>query len=238
MKIGLFICDHVSPEYQTRFGDYNMMFANLFPELGACPTEPGGWKLYDVCNNQFPENLNECDCYMATGSSHSAYDDLDWIVRLKKVIQDIYEQDKYFIGFCFGHQLMGEALGGKVEKSKKGWCVGVHEFKVYHEQSWMQPFKNQYNMLMMCQDQVVKLPENAIVLAGNEMCPVGMFQIGNKMLGIQGHPEFSKSYDQLLMEKRRHSMGEEVVQKGIKSLEKNLDTDLIQNWIYRFLGKK
>ena len=124
MKAGLFVCDHVQLKYQNLFGDYPDMFAQLLPEFE--------FQFYDVYNGQFPESLDECDLYMATGSSHSVYENLDWIIKLKKVIRDIYDQNKIFIGFCFGHQLIGEALGGKVAKSPNGWCVGVHEFETRH----------------------------------------------------------------------------------------------------------
>ena len=227
MTAGLFICDHVNPEYQNEFGDYPDMFKNLFPEFN--------WKLYDVCNNHFPEHIDECDLYMTTGSRHSVYENIDWINKVKKTIREIYVRDKYFIGFCFGHQLMGEALGGKVGKSPNGWCVGVHKFKIMGKKEWMSPFQSTINLLMMCQDQVLELPEGAELLAGNKKCPNGIFQVGRKMLGIQAHPEFSKAYDKLLMEIRIKRMGEEVVENGIISLEKKVHWEIIRDWVIGFL---
>lgn len=228
LTAGLLVCDHVKAEYQATFGDYPDMFNTLFPELE--------FKLYDVCNGVFPKNLDECHVYMATGSLHSVYENLDWIVRTKELIRQIYEANKYFIGFCFGHQLLGEALGGKVEKSTKGWCVGVHEFAIKTQQPWMQPAQSQLNVLMMCQDQVMRLPEGAIVLAGNESCPVGMFQVGETMLGIQGHPEFSKAYDRFLVEARVERMGKATVEAALESLEKPVDREVIRDWMKQFLN--
>ena len=45
---------------------------------------------------------------------------------------------------------MAEALGGKVAKAKAGWCVGVHEFKVFRIKQWMRPAKTKVNFLMIC----------------------------------------------------------------------------------------
>ena len=228
MKAGLFECDHVDRQYKDQFGDYSDMFAQLFPELE--------WTFYDVCNGQFPEDLNECDVYFATGSHRSVYEQEDWITRTKAMIRDAAALGKYFIGFCFGHQLLGEAMGGQVKKSGNGWCIGIHEFEVTNKADWMQPFQKNINLLMMCQDQVVQLPEGGKVLSGNKKCPVGIFQVGEKLLGIQAHPEFSKTYDQLLMEKRKHLIGEATIDEGLRSLEKDVHRDVIRSWVLNFIG--
>ena len=227
MKAGLFICDYVNQEFQKEFGDYPEMFSQLFPELE--------WNLYEVQKGEFPKDINECDAYFCTGSKHSVYEGMEWITDLKAIIQSISKSDRYFVGFCFGHQLLGEAMGGKVEKSPNGWCVGVHEFDLLAQMEWMQPNQNQINLLMMCQDQVVKLPKNAQVLAAAKKCPIGMFQVGERMLGIQAHPEYSKKYDQALMELRVGRMGKTVVKEGINSLKKKVQTSIIREWIYQFL---
>lgn len=229
MKAGLLICDHVDVEYQADFGDYPEMFARFLPDVE--------WVLYDVCQEEFPTNLEECDFYMATGSRHSVYENLPWIIQLKQLIKNIYEAKKCFIGFCFGHQLIGEALGGRVEKSTNGWCVGVHDFELIEERSWMQPSANSFGVLMMCQDQILELPDNTRVLAKSKMCPVGVIQVGETMLGIQGHPEFSKAYDQLLMEKRVDRMGKTVVEQGLESLTKTVNTDLLRKWCLQFISQ-
>ncbi|MEZ4688570.1 MAG: amidotransferase [Bacteroidia bacterium] len=179
MKAGLFICDHVAESLQDRFGDYPDMFARLFPELE--------WKHYEVTQGQFPQDLNECEVYFATGSRRSVYEQEDWIDELKATIRRLATTNKHFVGFCFGHQLLGEALGGRVQKSPMGWCVGVHRFDILEKARWMRPFQQQINILMMCQDQVIELPPNSVVLASGERCPVGIMQIGERMLGIQAH---------------------------------------------------
>lgn len=231
MKIGLLECDHVRDELLYLAGDYREMFPSLFSKV----TTDWEFVFYDVCNGQFPNDADDCAAYICTGSRFSVYDDEPWIHQLKDFVNQLYQKQKVYIGVCFGHQMLGEALGGKVRKSELGWCVGAHTFEVLYDEPWMIPAVPSFNLLMMCQDQVQELPPNSTVLAQTPNCPVGMFKVGDSMLGIQAHPEFSKAYDQALMELRVDRMGADTVEKGIKSLEKPVDDLLIAGWIRNFV---
>jgi len=231
MKIGLLECDHVRDELLHISGDYRQMFPALF--ASAAPH----WEFvfFDVCNGQFPDSVDACDAYIATGSKFSVYDDESWIIKLKAFIQALYKSEKTYVGVCFGHQMLGEALGGEVKKSDIGWCVGVHPFEMLGYQNWMQPDLPGLNLLMMCQDQVLMLPPESILLAQTPDCPHAMFQVGKSMLGIQAHPEFSKQYDQALMELRIGKIGERKVEMGIMSLELPTSEKYVAKWIVNFI---
>lgn len=226
-KIGLLLCDHVLDQYVHINGSYPEMFAKLLPDLELVN--------YFVCDNHFPESVDDCEGYISSGSKFSVYEDLDWINRLKSFVAEIDQTQKKFVGVCFGHQLLAESTGGKVEKSDKGWCVGVHSVDLYEKTDWMQTAPDPTNILMMCQDQVMQLPPDTRVLGGNEMCPNGIIQKGSHMLGIQGHPEFSKAYDRKLMEDRVARMGEETVRLGLESLEKEVHREVLAQWMTDFL---
>ena len=227
MNAALLICDHTDAAVRDQFGDYPEMFESLFPEFN--------WHHYDCVNGEFPEDLGRHQLYFTTGSHHSAYENLPWINQLKDVIRAIYRRGDYFVGVCFGHQLMAEALGGKVERSDKGWCVGVHTFDFRGTRTWMVPQRKRMNLLMMCQDQVVVLPRDCEVLASNEMCAYAMFQIKDHMLGIQAHPEFSKAYNLMLMEDRAFKIGESTVSAAIKSLDLPVDREVFRHWVLHFV---
>ena len=59
-------------------------------------------------------------------------DNQDWIKLLKSKIIHASISFIPVLGICFGHQIIGEALGGKVTKNKKGWELGSYKIKINH----------------------------------------------------------------------------------------------------------
>ncbi|MCB9288110.1 MAG: gamma-glutamyl-gamma-aminobutyrate hydrolase family protein [Lewinellaceae bacterium] len=228
MKVGLLECDHVGEQFRHIGGDYRDMFPALLPNLR--------FELFDVCNGHFPESADECDAYICTGSKYSVYDDIPWIHRLKSFVRDIHSTQKPFVGICFGHQMMGEALGGKVRKAEAGWCVGVHSFSLLQQEEWMAPPEKEYKLLMLCQDQIQELPPDSRVLAQAPDCPVGMFTVGRTMLGIQAHPEFPKAYIDAIIRDREPRIGTDKARAGLESLGQGLHTELMARWVRNFLA--
>ncbi len=228
MKAGLLLCDHIPSKYHDIASNYGEMFAATYPYFD--------FEVYAVCDGVFPESVHDCEMYVCTGSHSSVYEEVDWVVRLREFVRKIHKHQKKYIGHCFGHQMLAEALGGKVQKNEYGWCVGVHTFEVIQQEEWMIPFQKHFNTIMLCQDQVQVLPTNGVVLATSKDCPIAMFKVGNNMIGIQGHPEFPKEYERGLITDRRERIGVEKAEKGIESLGVNIDADLFVGWMREFLN--
>ncbi len=201
MKAALLVCDHIRKELVHIDGEYPDMFEKLFPEINLKP--------FWVCDGEFPTSTDQYDIYICSGSKHSVYDDIPWIGELNSFVNAIYKANKTLVGLCFGHQMIAQALGGKVEKAIGGWSIGVHEFEVTAKDTWMTPDMNRISLLLMCQDQVAELPENSQIHAATYTCPIGIYSIDNRFLGIQAHPEFSKEYHQALFTIRSEQIGKE-----------------------------
>lgn len=231
MKIGLLECDHVPERFRHIAGDYREMFAALFarhaPQIAL--------QAFDVCNGEFPSSLDACDAYLTTGSRFSAYDDVDWIDALKNFTRRIHEAKKPFVGVCFGHQLMAEALGGKVSRAETGWGVGVHNVEIIERESWMRPEQSSCALPYMHQDQVERLPEGGVVIGRSNHCAMAMFLVGDSMLGIQAHPEFPKAYGKALLLDRVDRIGEERAKAALASLDQPTDESVVARWIVEFL---
>lgn len=231
MKLGILKCDSVSAPFVAEHGQYPQMFANLL-----LPADPSlEFVVFDVERGEFPQTIDDVDAYLITGSRHGVNDGYPWISTLEDWVRNLNAGHKKVVGICFGHQLIAKALGGEVIKSPKGWGVGMSKNNVTRHKSWMKPLKDEFNILVSHQDQVVVLPKDAEILASSTFCPNYMMQIGPNLLSIQGHPEFTKSYSAALMVSREDTIGDAEFEKGMASLEAHEDDALIAQWIVQFL---
>ncbi len=187
MKIGILVTGHPPDELHEQFGEYDGMFRTL---LGGNGFE---FQTYAVVDGEFPEDAHQADGWIITGSRHGAYEDHVWIPPLEQLIRDIQKTGNPLIGVCFGHQIIAQALGGKVEKFDGGWAVGRTEYSFGDQTVTLNAWH---------QDQVTKLPAGAVVTGTNDFCQNAMVTYGDTIWTVQAHPEYGNDFIQGLMETR------------------------------------
>jgi GMP synthase-like glutamine amidotransferase len=231
MKLGILKTDAVRPEWVSDFGEYPDMFMEL---LGRA--DPGlEFRVYDVERGEYPVDIDEVDAYLITGSKSSVYDDKPWIAVLMDFVRELDRRRKKLVGICFGHQLVAQALGGKTEKSSKGWGVGLQTYRFNKMPAWHDDKEPEFAVLASHQDQVVSNAAHARVLASSDFCENAVCQIGDHILTFQGHPEFVTAYAREIMEFRREMIGETVYQTGMASLASAPQRERVARWIVKFL---
>ncbi|QTF93752.1 GMP synthase [Halomonas sp. BM-2019] len=231
MLIGLLQCDDVAPELIGRHGNYPTMFQRLFQRVDPDVR----FRVWRCLDGEIPTDPDAVDAWMTTGSKFGVNDGHPWVDELAAFIRLLWRHGKPLVGICFGHQLIARALGGAVEKSARGWGVGISFNRVGERAEWMRPWQEALDLVVSHQDQVVTLPEGARVLAGSPFCPAYLMQIGDHFLGVQGHPEFARPYSADLMALRRAAIGEERVREGLASLAAAADDELMARWILNFI---
>jgi GMP synthase-like glutamine amidotransferase len=231
MNIGLLGCDDVPERLRPLAGTYRDMFAKLLsPHL---PEATFTW--FDVVKGELPDSTDACDAYLCTGSRYSVYEDREWIHALKDYVRELHAAQKPFVGICFGHQVLAQALGGEVAPADQGWGVGIHEMRVTAPEPWMQPPQEDCKLQYMHADQVQRLPPESVVLATAPHCPVAMFRVGNTMIGIEGHPEFPAAYVEALLQIRKERIGVARTEAALASLAQKADDTVVARWMANFL---
>ncbi|HJL88899.1 MAG TPA: hypothetical protein QF905_01035 [Acidimicrobiales bacterium] len=231
MRIGLLRCDEVGGDRAERFGGYLDLYANL---LGL--VDPGiDITDFDVTAGKLPSDPTEQDAWLISGARASAYDDDPWLADLLDLIVRLHEAGAPTVGICFGHQVLAQALGGTVEAADSGWGIGVHQAEVVGDHPWMNPGRGRFGITYSHKDQVTALPGNATLVASTGHCPIAAFTIGDHVLGIQGHPEFSPEFAAAVYEDRAEMYRTDVFEQAMQTLEHGTDSAYVAAWILAFM---
>ena len=229
LTIGILEAGTNRAEFVPNHGTYVDWFRRFF---GDGPTGGFAYRAFAAYDGHIPESLAACDAYVITGSVHSLTEPKPWMRRLQDFVLRA-AVDRPVLGICFGHQLIADALGGRVERV--GWGIGAHRYRVHRPRPWMRPARPNFSILASHSDQVTDPPPNAEVLAGNAFCPIGMMQIGSTIMTLQNHPEMTKDFVADLYQVRKELIGAEDVAAALASLNEETDEALIRGWLRQFL---
>ena len=99
----------------------------------------------------------------------------------------------------------------------------------------MQDVKTELNIIVSHQDQVVAVPDDAIVIAGSDFCPYFFVQWSRSVVSIQGHPEWITAYSQKRIGDRQEILSEDVFNSALVSTEIPPDNAMFTRWLWNFI---
>ncbi|KAK2374959.1 gamma-glutamyl peptidase [Trifolium repens] len=90
-------------------------------------------------------------------------------------------------------KVLGRALGRKVGPSPTGWDIGVRSITLSsHACPSSLDLPTKLSIIQCHRDEVQELPTKADIIAKSDMTGIEMFKYDDHIMGIQGHPEYSK----------------------------------------------
>ena len=233
VRLGVLQAGRVPDEMAGEHADYDQLFVNL---LGANEFDYRHWAVLD---GEFPNSTNDADAWLITGSRFGAYEDHDWIPPLEVFIREVFAANQPLVGICFGHQIIAQAMGGKVEKFSEGWSVGHVEYDLDETVFGTEtlPKTDKTALLAFHQDQVVEAPDSARTVGSTDFCKHAALLYGNKALTIQPHPEFYSEFIGGLLEARRAILPEAIIDNAAQALELPIVREPIANTLRHFLKR-
>lgn len=187
MRIVVLRCGDAVPSVAARHGEF---FGWI--KTGSGDPENVAWSEVDVRSSS-PESA---DAIILTGSASSVTERAAWMLRTEAFLREASGADVPILGICFGHQILGQALGGRVEKNPRGREIGTVklalETAAANDPLFAQFEEDAIHINMTHVDTVAVLPEGAEILATTRLEPNAAFRIaGRRTWGVQFHPELS-----------------------------------------------
>lgn len=184
-------------EIKDLYGDFDQWIINRVssPERNI--------HVVDVQNEMQKPDFAAYQGIFITGAHENVTEQLTWMIRLKQWIQEIHQFNIPMLGICFGHQMIAEALGGKVGYHPKGEELGIAEiFLTSPAESthFMIPQPSIYTFVSH-EQTVIELPKGAVSRAKNSHEPNHFVEFTPAIFGVQFHPEFTPEITQIYWQK-------------------------------------
>ncbi len=222
MLIGILQTGHAPDALIGHAGDYPAMFARLLDGHGFT------FRTWAVVDGEFPSGVHDAEGWLITGSRHGTYEDHPWIGPLEAFIRDVYAAAVPLVGICFGHQIIAQAMGGRVEKFAGGWSVGPTPYAFQDGET--------LTLNAWHQDQVVEKPAAAKVVASNEFCENAALLYDDRAFTVQAHPEFRTDFvDGLIRTRGRGLVPDPLLDSAIGRFDSPLHDRVIATRIAEFL---
>lgn len=138
-------------------------------------------------------DLDPFDVMVVMGGPQDVWqeDEFPWLRPEKEAIRTfVAELRRPYLGICLGHQLLADALGGRVSPgTPEVGVLPVSKTKDGEADQVLEGLSNPLPVLQWHGAEVSELPPGAAALASSDACRIQALRVGDSAYGFQFHVE-------------------------------------------------
>ncbi|KAK6538238.1 hypothetical protein TWF694_011117 [Orbilia ellipsospora] len=237
-KLAVLECDQPLDAARKALGGHTGVWTALFAEAAKSLNLPADRVI--VIRYNAEETLpafDEINGILISGSRYNAWEDIPWINNLVEFTKECVARKIPVIGICFGHQIVGRALGSVVNRNEAGWEVAPTVLGL-HDKGKEIFGKDTITLHLMNRDIVRDCPAGFQVLAYTPKTSIHSLYKPGEVFTVQGHPEFKPEITGELLKMRNESkiIPDDTYQDALSRLDNQHDGVLVTEAFVKFLG--
>lgn len=196
----------------------------------------GEWTVLDLREHPELPVVQELAGVIVSGSPARVAEGLPWMRRASDYLATLRSANVPTLGICFGHQLLGDAVGARVVSNPLGRELGTVSCSVTTPNPLLDEL-GEVRVNASHLDSVQGLPEDGTTPhARTELEPNALVHFGARSWGVQFHPEFDREIVRCYIEERRPQLLAEGCDPE-RLLAESADTPVARSIIPNFLSR-